>query len=331
MFEPYSILGVARDISDADLKRAYRKRAKELHPDLHPGDPAIAERFKEVAAAYSLLGDPIMRARYDRGEIDGWGNHIEQEEPPKAKADGATRKSGAQGGTRADAPPRGKAEGEPPPRHEGPGVKFGRSQDDVISDLLAKMRARKESQSPGQAKRTRGADRSYSLTIGFLDSINGTVKSIERPDGGFRVTIPAGTMSGEIIRLSGKGEPGPGPALAGDALVEIAVEPHPVFSRRGDDILVDLPVTLYEAVLGAKVVAPTIDGPVSLTIPPWSNGGTVLRLRGKGVPDDVLKTRGDQLVTLRLMLPDEHDATIQALAKDLADRHPYEVRGRMAR
>jgi DnaJ-class molecular chaperone len=278
--DPYTTLGVKKDASQEDIQKAYRKLAKKLHPDLNPGNKKSEAQFKAVATAYDLLGDAEKRARFDRGEIDASGQERPQQRYYRDFADGASQYS-------SDA---GFAD-------------FGDS-DDILSDIFGRQGRRGNF-------RMRGPDVHYQLELDFLDAINGGKKQITLPDGStLDVTIPPGTREGTVLRLRGKGRPGVGGGPPGDALVEIAVRPHPVFKRKGDDIHIELPLPLRDAVLGGKVTVPTPTGPVTMTVPKWSNSGTVLRLKGRGVPRRDGK-RGDEYVTLKVMLPEKPDPELE--------------------
>jgi len=279
--DPYQVLGVEKGVSQDDLQKAYRKLAKKLHPDLNPGDKAAEERFKEVAGAYDLLSDPDKRARFDRGEIDASG----AERPPQ----GFYRDFADRGERHAYSSDAGFAD-------------FADT-DDILSQIFGR-------EGRGGV-RMRGHDVHYRLALDFLDAVNGAKRQVTLPDGAaLEVAIPPGTRDGQVLRLRGKGRPGVGGGPAGDALVEVEVVPHPVFTRNGNDILVDLPISLSEAVVGAKVKVPTPSGPVTMTVPKWANTGRVLRLKGKGVRGADGK-HGDQLVTLKVMLPDKPDPELE--------------------
>jgi DnaJ-class molecular chaperone len=278
--DPYTTLGVKKDASQEDIQKAYRKLAKKLHPDLNPGNKKAEEQFKDVAAAYDLLGDADKRARFDRGEIDASGQERPRQRYYRDFADDASQYS-------SDA---GFAD-------------FGDA-DDILSDIFGRQGRRGNF-------RMRGPDVHYQLELDFLDAINGGKKQITLPDGSMLdVTIQPGTRKGTVLCLRGKGRPGAGGGPPGDALVEIAVRPHPVFKRKGDDIHVELPLPLRDAVLGGKVTVPTPSGSVTMTVPKWSNSGTVLRLKGRGVPRRDGK-RGDEYVTLKVMLPEKPDPELE--------------------
>lgn len=277
--DPYQVLGVKRDASQDDIQKAYRQLAKKLHPDLNPGNKAAEEKFKELASAYDLLGDADKRARFDRGELDETGAERPQQRYYRDFADSS----------HAYASDAGAAD-------------FG-STEDILSQIFGRQ---------GRASvRRRGTDTHYVLQLDFLTAINGGKRQITLPDdSALDVTIPPGTRDGQVLRLRGKGRPGINGGAPGDALIEIEVLPHKLFTRKGDDIHLELPISLREAVLGGKVEAPTPSGPVSLTVPKWSNNGAVLRLRGRGAPRPDGR-RGDQLVTLRVMLPKNRDPELE--------------------
>jgi DnaJ-class molecular chaperone len=292
--DPYETLGVRREASQADIQKAYRRLAKKLHPDLNPGDKKAEEEFKRLSAAYDILGDADKRARFDRGEIDASGAEAPRQRYYRDFAEG----EGARFYT-SDAGFADFADG-----------------DDIFSEFF---RSRGRSGSRGRSSfRMRGEDVHYHIDLDFLDAINGGKRQVTLGDGEtIDITIPPGTRDGQVLRLRRKGRPGLGGGPPGDALIEIAVRPHPLFTRRGDDIHVELPVALADAVLGGKTTAPTPSGPVSLTIPKWSNTGTVLRLKGKGVPRPG-GGRGDEYVTLKIMLPDRPDPELEQLIRQWA-------------
>jgi len=276
MKDPYELLGVARDASQADIKKAYRALAKKLHPDVNPGDAAVEQRFKEVTAAYDLLSDEERRRQFDSGMID---------------ADGSARnpfhrqyRTGSAGGF----------------DFGGGGIDL----DDLFSDLFGRG-----SRGPGgrrQAHKPKGQDLTYSITVSFLDAMRGGRQRVSLHSGKtLDVNLPPGAEEGQRLRMKGQGMPGPGGGEPGDAFVEVHVASHPFMRREGLDIHLDLPVSLHEAVLGGKVKVPTIDGNVNATIPPNSSSGTVLRLKGRGVMAPKGDRRGDQLVKLRIVLPEE--------------------------
>ena len=281
--DPYTVLGVKKDAPQEEVQKAYRRLAKKLHPDLNPGNKQAEEQFKEVSAAYDLLGDADKRARYDRGEIDSSGAERPQQRYYRDFADSAGS-----------------------PYANDAGFADFAGADDILSQIFGR-----EGREGRANIRMRGSDAHYRLELDFLDAINGGKRQITLPDGSvLDVTIPAGTNDGQILRLRGKGRPGIGGGPPGDALVEIQVRPHRIFTRKRDDIHADLPISLIEAVLGGKVKVPTPTGSVTMTVPKWSNTGTVLRLKGKGVPR-ADGTKGDEFVTLKVMLPEKPDPELE--------------------
>jgi DnaJ-class molecular chaperone len=299
MKDPYETLGVAKTASADDIRKAYRKLAKKLHPDLNPGDKHAEEQFKEVSAANDLLSDPEKRRRYDAGEIDASGA---EKAPPHARyyRDYA-----------------GEA-GHPYAGNSAYGD-FAQG-DDLFAELMRRAAE--------QARRRPGADLHYELPIDFLDAVNGASKTITLPSGGtLQVSIPPGIDDGQILRLRGKGAPSPGEGEPGDALVQVIVRPHRYFTRQGDDILLELPITLKEAALGGEVRAPTTTGSVMLKIPKRSNTGSMLRLKGRGV-----KKRdgaGDELVKLKVMMPTEPEPELEAFLGGWNPASSYDPRKEM--
>lgn len=290
MADPYSTLGVARTASEKDIKSAYRKLAKELHPDTNKDNPKAAERFSEVTRAYDLLSDKDKRARFDRGEIDADGN-------PAMPFGGGFNG----GGFRPGAGPGGGFSARD----------FGGGEEIDLGDIFEGLFGGRGPSAGfggaggfGQNRRPpppRGANTNYRLKVPFVDAAALKPQRITLGDGAaIDLKLPAGVENGTQMRLKGKGQQGPGGA--GDALVTIEVEPHPFFQRDGDDVRLDLPITLDEAVRGAKVKVPTVDGPVMLTVAPGSGSGKTLRLKGKGFSRKG-GGRGDQLVTLEIELP----------------------------
>jgi len=294
--DPYEILGVARTAAPDDIRQAYRRLAKKLHPDLNPGNKESEERFKEVSGAHELLSDPDKRRRFDNGEIDASGSERRKQRFYKDFA----------------------AEAAPGHPYEN---RSGFADFTEANDLFAQLLRRQAE----EARRAPGPDLNYRLSIEFLDAINGATKRLTLPEGGtIDVTIPPGIQEGQTLRLRGKGAPSVGEGASGDALVEISINPHRFFARHGDDIHVDLPVTLTEAVLGARVRVPTPTGPVILTVPKGSNTGAVLRLKGKGAPRP--GGHGDELVKLKVMLPTEPNPELEAFLSSWAPGTGYDPR-----
>jgi DnaJ-class molecular chaperone len=284
--DPYTTLGVKKDASPDAIQKAYRKLAKKLHPDLNPGNKQAEEQFKDISAAYELLGDADKRARFDRGEIDASGQERPRQRYYRDFADGDSQYSSDAGF--ADF-----------------------ASEDILSEIFGR-------QGRGGTFRMRGPDAHYRLELAFLEAINGGKKQITLPDGSaLDVTIPPGTRDGTVLRLRGKGRPGIGGGPPGDALIEIEVRPDPLFRREGDNIHVELPIPLRDAVLGGKVAVPTPTGTVTMTVPKWSNTGTVLRLKGRGVPR-ANGAAGDEYVTLKIMLPEKRDPALEKLISQWA-------------
>lgn len=286
----YDILGVAKTASDKDIKAAYRKLAKEFHPDLNPGKKGIEEQFKEISAAYALLSDPEKRRRYDAGEIDASG----QEQAPR----GAYYRDFADGMGGA-----------------GFSAQEGSVSPEDLEEILSGLFGQKGGRG-GARMKARGADVSYTLRISFLDAAKGATKSITMPDGRtLSLQIPEGARDRQTLRLTGQGGPGYGGGPAGDAFVELHIEPHPYFTRKDNDVHLELPISLKEAVLGAKVDVPTVHGPVTMNVPAGSNTGATMRLKDKGIYDPRAKTRGHQYVKLKVVLPKVVDPALQAFVE----------------
>lgn len=305
--DPYSVLGVSRSSSAEDIKKAYRKLAKVHHPDLKPGDAANEERFKEISAAYTLLSDAEKRAKFDRGEIDSSGQE---------------RHAGFGSRTHAG---RGRA------YSGGADESFYGGGDDWFSDLFGGGRRRGATGAgagPGSAgPKVRGSDISYSISVPFLEAAQGTKRRVNLSSGkSIDVAVPPGTENEQKLRLKGQGLPGMGGMPAGDAIIEVHVEPHPYFTRQDGDIHVEIPITLNEAVLGATIHVPTISGKVALKIPAGANTGSALRLRGKGVVNQATKQPGDQYVKLKVVLPDPPDAELVKFMEQWAKTRSYDVR-----
>jgi DnaJ-class molecular chaperone len=295
MADPYETLGVSRTATPDEIRKAYRQLAKKLHPDLNPGDKRAEERFKEVSAANDFLSDPEKRRRYDAGEIDDSG----AERAPRGRYYREYAGPGGAGGFPGGGGFAGGGGGDP--YESASGYADFMEGDDLFADLLRR--------SAEQARNRPGADLRYQLGVPFLDAVNGATTTITLPEGGtLQVTIPPGVEDGQVLRLRGKGAPSPGAGPPGDALVQINVQPHRYFTREGDDIHVELPISIKEAALGGEVRAPTTTGSVMLKVPKHSNSGDTLRLKGKGV-----KRRGkagDELVKLRVTMPRTSDAEL---------------------
>jgi DnaJ-class molecular chaperone len=305
----YQELGVNRTASADEVRRAFRKLAKELHPDRNPGDKKAEERFKKLSAAFDILGDEDKRKKYDRGEID---------------ADGRETMRGFGGGF-----PGGGAGGNPF-QNGFQGAQFeGVDLNDILGEVFG---ARGGGGFGGQrgfggGGERKGSDVRARLEIDLEDAIQGGKKRISFSDGRvIDVNIPKGAADGQVLRLKGQGAPGR--AGAGDALIELTLRPHPLFRREGDALVMDLPISVPDAVLGGKVEAPTPDGPVTLTIPKGSNSGGVLRLKGRGLPEPKSGKRGDLLARLMVTLPEAPDPELERFAETWAQQRPYKPRRR---
>ena len=311
MRDPYTILGLAKTASIDEIKKAYRKLAKANHPD-QTKDPRAKERFNEATLAYDLLGDGKKRAAFDRGEID---------------AEGKPRFQGFEGA----------GAGRRPPGFEnfefnmggGRGGAQGFDPGDIFADLFAGA-GRAQTRGPGGGPRPRqpanGADVDTSVTVSLQEAAKGTSARVTLPGSRtLEVRVPAGMEDGKQIRLKGQGQPGVLGGEAGDALVTVRIAAHPLFKVEGRDLVLDWPVTLYEAALGAKIEVPTLDGLVEIGVPPGAHRGKAVRLRGKGLPNPA-GTPGDMFVTLRIALPEALDADLLKAIEKMRDREPYAPR-----
>jgi len=311
MRDPYQVLGVAKSASEADIKKAFRNLAKKHHPDTHAGDESAKKRFQEISAAYDVLGDKDKRAKFDAGEIDANGNPRGFD--PRA---GGFRANpfgfgGAPGGG-----PGGEREFHFSWDDRGGGAQ-GFSAEDIFADLMGGGRARG---GRGAQRPARGEDFAVAITASFAESVMGGTRRIVLANGEqIDVKIPAGLKDGQQIRAKGRGGAGRQGGPNGDVLIQVSVAPHPYLTRDGNDLRMDLPVTLKEAVLGAKVPVPTLSGSLNLTVPPNSNSGSVLRLKGKGVPAHGgaanSEPAGDLYVRLVVALPDPPDAALKSFVE----------------
>ena len=310
MRDPYEVLGVTKAASHADIKKAYRHLAKKYHPDHNKNDPKAASRLAEINAAYEIVGDEDKKAKFDRGEIG---------------ADGKPRFAGFEGFGAGPGGFGGFSKGGAGPGGARFDFNFGAQgfdAADILSDLFGGAARR----GPGGAPR-RGGDVVATARVQLETAVHGGSARVVLPSGrSLDVSIPAGVEDGQQIRLRGQGQPGPVGAEPGDALITVKIAPHPRFRVDGRDLRLDLPVTLYEAALGAKVSVPTLSGTVELAVPAGSNGGRVLRLRGKGLPAGDGKPAGDLYVSLKVMLPEAPDAEFEALMKKWRDGKPYDPR-----
>ncbi|BDG70250.1 DnaJ C-terminal domain-containing protein [Roseomonas fluvialis] len=305
--DPYATLGVPRDATPEAIKQAYRKLARQHHPDLNPGNPDAEARFKAVAAANDLLSDPDRRARFDRGEIDAEG---QEQRPAGGYRRYAEEAAGERYGPRAGGP------------YGGPYTDSqagGPTPDDIFAEFF-------EARRRAQAAPHRGDDESYRLAVPFLSAVAGATEVLTLPDGRtLSVKIPPGVETGQVLRLRGQGGAGWNGGPAGDALIELSVQDHPLYRRDGNDLRMDLPVTLKEAVLGGAVEVPTPFGALRVTLPPHSDTGRQIRLRGKGVAAHGTRAAGDLFLTLRVMVG-QPDAALEAFLRDWVPEHPNDPR-----
>ncbi|WP_428527813.1 DnaJ C-terminal domain-containing protein [Roseibium sp.] len=327
MRDPYSVLGVAKSASEGDIKKAFRQLAKKYHPDQNKDDPGAQQRFSEVNQAYEIIGDKDKRAQFDRGEIDAEGKQKFQ----SRGFDGFSgfEDFGAAGGSRGF-------------RSSG-GAAGGGGFDDILNDILGGFGGRggaRGSAGPGasgfagaggaKARRpspSKGANADLIAAVSLEDILNSGKAQVTLPSGKtVNVTLPKGVVEGEKIRLKGQGHPGDQGGAAGDALIEVRFKTHKLFDVKGSDLHLDLPITLYEAILGAKIRTPTLTGAVNLTIPENTSSGKTMRLKGKGLPTKN-GGHGDLLVKIQIMLPPHGDDELDTLMKAWREITPYRVRG----
>jgi DnaJ-class molecular chaperone len=309
--DPYQELGVARGASSDEIRKSFRKLAKQLHPDRNPGDAKSEERFKRVSAAFDILGDEDKKKRFDRGEIDADGREVQR---------------GYAGGN-----PYGGGPFAGGFRREGAGFKTeggesmeGVNFDDILGEMFGRAGAGAGGFGGGRGFQSRGSDVRARLEIDLEDAIKGVVRRITFGDGKtLEVSIPKGAADGQTLRLRGQGHPGRNGGASGDVLVELAIKPHPVFRTEGADLHMDLPISVPDAVLGAKVDAPTPEGVVALTVPKGSNSGARLRLKGRGGVDPDTGLRGDLFAHLIVTLPEPQDTHLVKLAERWRADHPY--------
>ena len=300
--DPYKVLGVARQASEADIKSAYRKLAKKYHPDLNPGDKRTETKFKDVNAAYHILSDKDRRARFDRGESE-----------PSATGAGARP-----GGFWRNWTGRGRRRGEDP-------FDFDH---EIFEEFFKSSAAGRRQSQAAEGGARQPNDVSYKLTVPFREAAGGIGKRVTLSDGRvLDLKIPPGTEDGQTLRLKGQGRKLKG--RAGDAFIEITVAPDPLFQRDGQDLTVDTPVTLYEAVLGGSITVPTIHGKVTVKVPAGSNSDKVLRLKGKGMPAKGGAPAGDQLVRLKVVLPEKPDDEMTEFVKTWQKTHGYNPRHKL--
>ncbi len=307
MSDPYTILGVARNASQGDIKSAYRKLAKKYHPDSNAGDARAQAKFSQVTQAYEVLGDKAKRAQFDNGEIDDEGK-------PKGFGFSGASPYGSSG------------------QHPfGAGASYGGGGGGNFrpEDIFAEIFGSRQGHASARVQAARGHDVNYTIQVEFSEAALGTSRRVELSNGRkIDMKIPAGLTDGQQIRLKGQGQPGANGGPAGDAIVKVTVAPSPLFTRDGFNIKMDLPITLYEAVLGASLRVPTLDGRVNLKIPRNTSSGKVLRLKGKGAGKNAkLSQRGDLLYTVRIVLPEARDERLEKLMEEWRQEKPYSPRG----
>ncbi len=349
MRDPYDVLGVGRSANEAEVKRAYRKLAKQYHPDKHAGDKKAQTKFSEINAAYEIVGDKEKRGKFDRGEIDAdgkpkfqgfegfrtgpgggpGGGGFENVDPAAfedifealRRGQAGTAGPGGPGGTRTFRFTTGPGGGGP-----GGGRTFeaGGADDDILSSIFGGLGGGRGRARP-EAPRA-GADVRGEVAVTLEDIATGKKPKVSLPSGKtVALTLPVGVQDGQVIRLQGQGQASPTGGKAGDALVTVRFVPHPLFKAEGADLRLDLPISLDEAVLGAKIPVPTLSGKVQVTIPPHSSSGRTLRLKGKGLPK--AGGHGDLLVTPRIVLPEGADGELEALMKKWREAGGKSVRG----
>ena len=302
--DPYEALGVQAKATDKQITAAYRKLAKKYHPDLNPGDVSAEERFKKISAAYNLLGDAEKRARYDVGEVDADG----MEKPQDQYYHTYARKGPEQ------------------PYYDASGFRDFGDESDLFAELFAraqaeKARAQTSRPMPGEL------DRHYNMSVTFLEATLGANRRVTMPDGSIlAIKVPAGIENGMKIRLKNKGSPAPAGGKTGDAYVKIKVEPHKFFERKGSDIILELPISLDEAILGAKIAVPTIHGKIMMNIPKGAGNDQILRLKGKGISASKKGISGNQLVHLKVILPKKIDTELSDFMKTWRTNNSYSVR-----
>ncbi|MCY0095467.1 DnaJ C-terminal domain-containing protein [Hoeflea ulvae] len=302
MKNPYETLGVKQKATDHDIREAFKKLAKKYHPDLHPDDKKAEARFKDISGAYDLLKDKDKRRRFDAGEIDATGAEKQQHFYRDYAGPGASGSHARQDGFAGN---------------EG--------LDEFFAQAFGR-RAGGMGGGPGSMK-ARGQDVSYTLRVSFMDAATGGVNTLQLPDGKtLKVTIPEGAEDRQTLRLKGQGGPGFGGGPNGDAFIELHIQPHAYFVRKDDNIHLDVPVTLKEAVLGAGIEVPTLAGPVSLTVPKGSNTGTKLRLKDRGIRNRKTGQKGHLYVTLKVILPQAEEPELAAFLEGWTPRHAQNPR-----
>jgi DnaJ-class molecular chaperone len=334
MRDPYEVLGVQRSASPADVKKAYRKLAKKLHPDANKKDPKAANKFAELNSAYEIVGDDDKRKAFDRGEIDAEGNPRFQgfegfrggpggPGPDFGRGGGFESFTWGPDGFRRTTTRGGGAAGA------GPG---GGRFEDILGGMFgfggAGPRGGPAFEAEDIGSAVRGQDMTAEMTITLNEAAHGATRRVGLPNGkDLEVKVPPGIGEGQTVRLRGQGGPAPHGGPPGDVLITVSIAPHPLFKVEGQNLRLELPVTLYEAVLGGKVRVPTLDGAVDLAIPANTSGGRTFRLKGKGLPGKA--GAGDLFATVKIVLPDGKDAELEELMKKWRDNKPYDPRSGM--
>jgi DnaJ-class molecular chaperone len=314
MRNPYEVLGVSKNATEAEIKKAFRSLAKKHHPDKHAGDAGAKKRFQEISSAYDVIGDKDKRAKFDAGQIDESGNARGFDPRAHGFEGNPFSQGGGPGGGRGpgdfhftwtDQGPQGHGE-----------TAEGFRPEDLFADLLGGLGGRGRGGRGGRTQPHAGQDFTVATIVSFEEAANGGTRRVVLPNGEqIDVKIPAGLKDGQQIRLKGRGGAGKNGGPNGDVMIQVSVAPHPYFTRDGRDVKIDLPVTLKEAVLGAKVPVQTLTGTVSLSVPPNSNTDTVLRLKGKGIPGQGQEPAGDLYARLVVTLPDAPDEALQKFAE----------------
>jgi DnaJ-class molecular chaperone len=323
MRDPYSVLGVSRQANIEDIKQAYRALAKQYHPDIAQNTLQSSSVFQEISQAYGLLSNAQKRSDFDQGSIQADGSATRKSKTrPQPTSPQAQRPQQA---ARPRPMPAQRPKAKPEPTKEPKGPNLRAKADDVVNDLFANVKARAK-----QSATKDGSDETYALEISFEESARGTNRRVKLP-GGRRldVKIPAGVQSGQQIRLRGQGEKGSGNGESGDALIEISIADHKHFSRKEYDVFLTLPIGVDEAILGAKVMVPTLEGAVAIAVPPNSNTDTTLCLKGMGFPhpgNGPTRRLGNQYIQLKVVLPPSEDTSFAQVIRKWADRNPYNVR-----
>ncbi|MEI9992384.1 MAG: DnaJ C-terminal domain-containing protein [Rhizomicrobium sp.] len=318
MRDPYEVLGVSKSASEAEIKKAFRSLAKKHHPDKHAGDKDAQKKFQEISGAYDIVGDKEKRAKFDAGEIDAGGN-------PR----GFDPRQGAQGGPFGGGGRQGPGDFHFTWDNGGAETQEGFRAEDLFSDLFGGLGGARGRRGGGPRQPAKGEDFSVATTISFDEAIKGGTRRVMMPNGEqIDVKIPVGVKDGQQVRVKGRGGAGRNGGPPGDILIDITVAPHPGMTRDGNDIRMDLAVTLKEAVLGAKVPVATPGGTVAITVPANSNSGTVLRLKGKGVAPAGGAAAGDFYVKLVVTLPDRPDAELQKFAEGWKAEYDPRAKGK---